>query len=171
MSALQIWFTSLVGWSDRQERDALAYLMLMEENRMLCAQLGGRRLRLPDDDRRRLAVRAFRVGRRALRQVATIMTPDTLLRWHRQLVARKWTYTRIRGALKRWALNDCADSENPRPAADPGATHLLADLSPRARGRNRGRGLLHDRGVDVARLGHGVHGIRDPPAVSKTLVL
>jgi transposase InsO family protein len=95
MSALQMWFAILIGWLDRQERDALAYLM--EENRILRAQLGGRRLRLTDDDRRRLAVRAFRLGSRALRQVATIVTPDTLLRWHRQLVARKWTYVRRSG--------------------------------------------------------------------------
>jgi transposase InsO family protein len=87
-----MWFAVLIGWLDRQERDALAYLM--EENRILRAQLGGQRLRLTDDDRRRLAARAFRVGRRVLRQVATIVTPDTLLRWHRQLVARKWTYAR-----------------------------------------------------------------------------
>src|SRR5438874_12270478 len=92
MSALQMWFAVLIGWLDRQERDALAYLI--EENRILRAQLSGRRLRLTDDDRRRLAVRAFRLGRRALRQVATIVTPDTLLRWHRQLIARKWTYVR-----------------------------------------------------------------------------
>ena len=92
MSALQLWFAVLIGWLDREERDALAFLI--EENRILRAPLGGRRLRLTDDDRRRLAVRAFRVGRRVLRQVATIVTPDTLLRWHRQLVARKWTYAR-----------------------------------------------------------------------------
>ena len=56
-----------------------------------------RRLRLTDDDRRRLAARAYRVGRAALREIATIATPDTLLRWHRQLIARKWTYGRKPG--------------------------------------------------------------------------
>ena len=92
ISALQIWFAVLLGWLDHQERDAIAYLM--EENRILRAQLRGRRLRLTDGDRRRLAVPAFQLGQRALRQVATIVTPDTLLRWHRQLVVRKWTYAR-----------------------------------------------------------------------------
>src|SRR5437899_13094228 len=91
----------LTGWLQRREREALAYLI--EENRVLRRQLGGRRLHLTDDDRRRLAVRAFRVGRRALREIATIVTPDTLLRWHRQLIARKWTYAtprlRRRGVL------------------------------------------------------------------------
>jgi transposase InsO family protein len=48
-------------------------------------------------DRRRLAVRAHRVGRATLREIATIATPDTLLRWHRQLIARKWTYASTPG--------------------------------------------------------------------------
>jgi transposase InsO family protein len=78
------------GWLERRERETVAYLI--EENRLLRRQLGTRRLRLTDDDRRRLAARAHRVGRAALRGVATIATPDTLLRWHRQLIARKWTY-------------------------------------------------------------------------------
>src|SRR5205807_1739765 len=69
---------------------ALAYLI--EENRLLRKHVGERRLRFTDDDRRRLAMRAHRVGRNALRDLATIVTPDTLLRWHRQLVARKWTH-------------------------------------------------------------------------------
>ena len=80
----------LTGWLDRREREAIAYLL--EENRLLRRQLGTRRLRLTDDDRRRLAAWAYRVGRAALREIATIATPDTLLRWHRQLIARKWTY-------------------------------------------------------------------------------
>jgi transposase InsO family protein len=89
-AALQIVLMALTGWLVRREREALGYLI--EENRLLRRQLGGRRLRLTDDDRRRLAARAYRVGRAALRQVATVATPDTLLRWHRQLIARKWTY-------------------------------------------------------------------------------
>ena len=89
-AALQMVLRVLTGWLERREREAIAYLI--EENRILRCQLGTRRLRLTDDDRRRLAARAYRVGRAALREIATIAAPDTLLRWHRRLIARKWTY-------------------------------------------------------------------------------
>jgi hypothetical protein len=96
-----MWLLIVTGWLDRREREMLAYLIA--ENRVLRRQVGGRRLRLTDDDRRKLAARAYRLGRQALREVATIVTPDTLLRWHRQLIARKWTCpkkaTRRRGVL------------------------------------------------------------------------
>src|SRR5262245_4703452 len=90
VSALQMLLLIVTGWLDRREREMLAYLI--EENRVLRRQMGGRRLRLTDDDRRKLAARAYRLSRQALRSVATIVTPDTLLRWHRQLIAGKWTY-------------------------------------------------------------------------------
>jgi transposase InsO family protein len=90
VAVLQIVLRVLTGWLERREREAIAYLT--EENRLLRRQLGARRLRLTDADRRRLAARAHRVGRATLREIATIATPDTLLRWHRQLIARKWTY-------------------------------------------------------------------------------
>jgi hypothetical protein len=61
---------------------------------VLKAQLQNHRLRLTDDERRRLAARGAALGRRLLVQVATIVTPDIILRWHRQLIARKWTYPR-----------------------------------------------------------------------------
>jgi hypothetical protein len=89
-SGLQLLLMALTGWLARREREALAYLI--EENRCLRRQLRSRRLRLTDDDRRRLAAQAYRVGRHVLRDLATIATPDTLLRWQRHLIARKWTY-------------------------------------------------------------------------------
>ena len=85
---------ALASWWNDQRQEALAYLI--EENRILRAQLHGRRLRLTDEDRRRLARRGQRPGRRMLSQVATIVTPDTILRWDRQLIARKWTYAKGR---------------------------------------------------------------------------
>src|SRR5262252_2114300 len=94
-AALQMVLGVVTGWLDRREREAIAYLI--EENRPLRRQLGVHRLRLTDDDRRGPAARAYRVGRATLRGIATIATPDTLLRWHRQLIARKWTYARKAG--------------------------------------------------------------------------
>jgi hypothetical protein len=95
LTTLRLVLSVLTGWLDCREREAIAYLI--EENRLLRRQLCGRRLRHTDDDRRRLAARAYRVGRATLQRIATIVTPDTLLRWHRQLIARKWTYARKSG--------------------------------------------------------------------------
>ena len=89
-SALHMVLAVLTGWLDRRERQAIAYLM--EENRVLRRQLGQQRIHFTDADRRRLAVRGYRLGRQVLIQIATIVTPDTILRWHRQLIVRKWTY-------------------------------------------------------------------------------
>ena len=82
----------LTGWLDRREREAIAYLT--KENRLLRRQLGGRRLRLTDDDRRRLAARAHRVGRAALQQITTIATPE----WRRRMKHRgrnRWVDTKF----------------------------------------------------------------------------
>jgi hypothetical protein len=73
--SLRLVLLELTGWLERREREGIAYLV--EENRCLRRQLGSRRLRLTNDDRRRLAARAHRVGRAVLREVATIATPDT----------------------------------------------------------------------------------------------
>jgi hypothetical protein len=85
---------ALVGWLDQRQEEAVTYLI--EENRILRGHVRGR-IRVTDDERRRLAVQGHRLGRRRLREVATIVTPDTILRWHRQLIARKWTYAKRRG--------------------------------------------------------------------------
>jgi hypothetical protein len=89
---LRLILAVVLGWAQSQQQEALEYLRA--ENRILKAQLRGRRLRLTDPERRRLAVLGQRLGRRLLTQVATIVTPDTILRWHRQLIVQKWTYPR-----------------------------------------------------------------------------
>src|SRR3954453_9787918 len=63
---------------------------LREENRVLREQLGGKRLRFTDDQRRRFAARAKGLGRKALADLSTIVTPETLLAWHRRLIAQKY---------------------------------------------------------------------------------
>lgn len=56
-------------------------------------KLGKKRVLLTDDQRRLLAVQGKALGRKALMELTTIVTPDTILRWHRQLVAKKWDYS------------------------------------------------------------------------------
>ena len=94
MLPLHLILGALFGWLEREQRDVIEFLRA--ENRVLKAQLHGRRLRLDDSQRRRLAVIGQRLGRRILADIATIVTPDTILRWHRELIVRKWTYTTAR---------------------------------------------------------------------------
>ena len=86
---------SLAGYLNQQQQEVIDYVQ--EENRVLHEQLGSRRLRLNDDQRRRLAVRAKKLGRRVLHELATIVTPETLLAWHRKLIARKYDGSKQRG--------------------------------------------------------------------------
>ena len=95
------------GWVNRQQQQAIDYLL--EENRILCEQLGGRRLRLTDDQRRRLAVKGKLLGRKILGQVAGIVTPDTILRWYRRLVAKKYDGSKKRGPGRPATHKEIAD--------------------------------------------------------------
>jgi hypothetical protein len=52
-------------------------------------------MRFNDDQRRRLAVKAKTLGRKLLARVATIVTPETLLAWHRKLIAEKLRWQRV----------------------------------------------------------------------------
>ena len=92
---LQFLVVAVAGWINQQQRDVIDYLH--EENRILREQLGPRRLKFTDDQRRRLAAKAKALGRQALRDLETLVTPDTLLRWHRQLIAKKYDGSRRRG--------------------------------------------------------------------------
>jgi hypothetical protein len=137
----------LTGWLDRREREAVAYLI--EENRLLRHQLPGRRLRLTDDDRRRLAARAYRVGRAVLREIATVATPDTLLRWHRQLIARKWMHARRSG--RRGVLVEIRQLVVRMAAENPtwGYTRIQGAVL-----RQNRRGAVAGHGHDVSGVDH-----------------
>jgi hypothetical protein len=78
------------GWLQRQQAEMVEYLKA--ENRVLRQKLGGRRILFSDAERRLLARRAYAIGGKALRELNPMVTPDTLLRWHRELVARRWTF-------------------------------------------------------------------------------
>ena len=60
---------------NRHQQQVIEYLM--EENRVLREQIGSQRLRFSDDQRRRLAAKAKKLGRKLLAVVATIVTPET----------------------------------------------------------------------------------------------
>jgi len=155
MNALPLQFLMLIfaGWVRRHQQDVIDYLQ--EENRALREQMGGKRLRLTDQQRRRLAVRAKRVGRKGLSQIETLVTPDTLLRRHRQLIAKKYdgskrrrpgrprTAVEIRDLVLRMAR------ENPRW----GYTRIRGALDNLGHetGRNTIKRILLENGFDPVR--------------------
>ena len=80
----------LAGWINLRQQQVISYLRT--ENQVLREKLGTKRILLNDDQRRRLAVQGQVLGRKGLEEFATLFSPDTLLRWHRQLIAQKWNY-------------------------------------------------------------------------------
>ena len=78
----------LAGWISKQQQQAIDYLMA--ENKVLKEELGKKRIILNDDQRRRLAVKGKILGRKRLAEICCIFTPDTILRWHSKLIAKKY---------------------------------------------------------------------------------
>ena len=81
----------LAGWINRRQQrridDLETIISVLKEHN--CKK----RILLTDDQRRRLAVRGKIPDRKQLAEVGVLFTPDTILRWHRQLVANKWDYS------------------------------------------------------------------------------
>ena len=124
---------AVAGWMNQPQQHAIEYLQ--EENRILREQLGNRRLRLTDDQRRSLAAKARRLGRRMLAELATIVTPETLLRWHRKLIANKY------------------DGSARRKPGRPATAKEIEALVVRMATENRDWGYLRIRGA-LSNLGH-----------------
>ena len=93
MNPFTLLLLSVAGWMGRNQQDVIAYLQ--EEIRVLKEQLG-RKARFNEDQRRRLAVKGKRLDRSALDQFASLVSPNTLLAWHRRPVAQKYDSTLTR---------------------------------------------------------------------------
>ena len=150
--ALQFLVLTFAGWVNRHQDDLIDYLR--EENRVLREHLGPRPLRLTDAQRRRLAVRGHKLGRRVLTQVAGIVTPDTILRWYRRLIAKKYDGSARRRRGRPMTRQDVAELvvrmavDNPRW----GYTRIRGALSNLGHtiARTTVKRILHDHGVDPA---------------------
>ena len=140
------------GWVNRQQQAVIDYLL--EENRVHRAAHGPRRLRLTDDQRRRLAVKGQLLGRRRLAGIAGIVTPDTILRWYRTLVAKKYDSSRARRFGRPSTKADLAAlvvrmaQENPTC----GYTRVRGGLSILGHdiARNTIKAILKDHGIEPA---------------------
>src|SRR5215510_12518595 len=82
------------GWVHRHQLIVIEFLQA--ENQLLKERLRGKRIRFTDAERALLARKAKAVGRKALLNLETIVTPDTLMRWHRRLIAQKRDYSKHR---------------------------------------------------------------------------
>ena len=87
----QLLLVILAGWIHQQQQRIIDFQRT--EIDVLKEKLGKRRILLNDDQRRRLAVKAKVLGRKILQEIGSSFTPDTILRWHRELVAQKWDYS------------------------------------------------------------------------------
>jgi putative transposase len=137
LNPFQFLLIAVSGWMNQHQLLMIEYLR--EENRVLREQLGDRRLRLNDDQRRRLAVRAKELGRKLLAEVASIVTPETLLAWHRKLIAQKYDGSAQRGPGR------------PRTAGEIGALVVRLAEENREWGYQRIQGALSHLGHKLAR--------------------
>ena len=143
---------ALAGWVNEQQLAVIEYLK--EENRVLREQFGRRRLRFTDDQRRRLAAKGKAIGRRVLRELGTIVTPDTILRWYRRLVARKYDGSgkrrpgrpRVMDVIRALAARMAFENER------WGYTRIVGELAKLGHtvSRSTVRRILKERGIDPA---------------------
>jgi transposase InsO family protein len=150
--ALYFVVSLFAGWVNRKQLSLIDYFLT--ENRVLREQLGGGRVLLSDDQLRRLAVKGRALGRKLLREHATIVGPDTILGWYRRLVARKYDGTKKRGPGRPTKAPDLVElvvrlaTENPRW----GYTRIrgVLQLLGREIGRNTIRRILLAHGLEPA---------------------
>lgn len=87
----QLLLMILAGWVNEQQQQIIEFQRT--EIDVLKEKLGKKQILLNDDQRRRLAVKGKVLGRKVMEEIGCLFTPDTILRWHRQLVAQKWDHS------------------------------------------------------------------------------
>jgi transposase InsO family protein len=127
----------VAGWLGRQQAAVIEYLK--EENKVLREQLGNKRIPFTDSQRRRLARKGKVVGRRGLGELGCIVTPDTILRWYRQLVAQKYDGSNRRGPGR------------PRTASELRALVVAIAIDNPSWGYTRISDVLRSLGRDIGR--------------------
>ncbi len=154
---LQFVLAFLAGWVNRSQQALIEYLKT--ENEIYREKLGKKRIRFTDDQRRRLAVKAKALGRRAFSDLNCIVTPDTLFRWYRNLIAQKYDGSRNRG------------SGRPRSSEDISGLIVRMAKENTSWGYTRIVGALKNLGVTISRttVKHilNEHGIEPAPKRSK----
>jgi transposase InsO family protein len=135
---LQFLVLLVAGWIQREQGHRIDFLLA--ENRVLRARLGPGRLRLSDPERRLLAEKGRVVGRKPLAGLSSLATPETILRWYRELVTAKYDGSRKRSG----------------PGRPPKPDEFTRQLLEMARenvtwGYTRLRGAMTNLGFDLAR--------------------
>jgi putative transposase len=132
----------LAGWINQQQQNAIEYPIA--ENRILREKIGRRRILLTDDQRRRLAIKGMVLGRKALAEICSIVTPETILSWHKNLIAEKWDYSKCRKKLG-------------HPRTDKEIVELLVQMAKEnpTWGYNRIQGALTNLGHKISDAGIG----------------
>jgi len=151
----QLLLLILAGWINRQHQAIIEFQRI--EIEVLKEKLGKKRILLNDDQRRRLAVKGKILGRKVLAEISTIFTPDTILRWHRELITKKWDYS------------DRRQRKPGRPAISEEIAKLIVQIAKENTnwGYNRIQGALVNLGYEISDQTIGnilkEHGIEPTP--------
>jgi putative transposase len=155
----QLLLSIIAGWIHDDQQKKIEFLQSLVQ--VLEEKFGKKRVLLNDDQRRRLAVKGKILGRKLLEEIGSLFTPDTILRWHRELVAQKWDH-----------------NDKRRPMGRPPTPQEVVDLVLQFARENPTWG--YDRIADaLANLGHQVcdrtvgnilkaHGIEPAPERKQT---
>ncbi len=139
----QLFFLILSGFVNRQQQEIIEFQNA--QIRVLMDKMGRKRILLTDDQRRVLAAKGKALGRRALMELTTIVTPDTILRWHRRLISREMGLQR---AAQEGLRDDrqCPTKLSASSSAWPGRTRPGATTGSRERSPTSAyRDLRHHR--------------------------